>query len=93
MVDYGPGDAIVCVRPTKRVYAQHATYICTDIGPTTHPKRHRYRCPYCKTRMEEAIGVWTNVGKYEACSCLFRKKLDFKKLCNVDETTKIKEDA
>ena len=95
MVDYGPGDEIVCIRETRsKVYRANHIYICSDIGPTKHPMRNRYRCSQCKTNMEEALGVWTTARPdLEACSCLFRKKLDFKKLCNVDETNKIKEDA
>lgn len=94
MVDYGPGDEIVCVKQVGSTYIKDRIYLCTSLGSTTNSKAYKYRCRNCSTFMNETLCVWTDIEPIrEACSCLFRKKLDFKKLCNVDETTKIKEDA
>ena len=93
MVDYGPGDEIVFIGPNCENYKQNTIYMCVDVGPTTYKRAWLYVCLVCGTRMEEAIGVWTPASDLEVCSCQFRKKLDFKKLCNVDETIKMKEDA
>lgn len=91
MIDYGPGDEIVYIGSGTQIYESNKIYMCTDIGPTTYKHRNRYTCTRCGTLMEDCIGVWTPASLIEMCACNFRKKLDFKKLCNVDE--KIKEDA
>lgn len=91
MIDYGPGDEIVYIGKDSQIYEPNKIYMCEDIGPTTYHLRKFYICTRCNTLMEDCIGVWTPVSRTETCACNFRKKLDFKKLCNVDE--KIKEDA
>ena len=102
MVDYGPGDEIVYIGKTdERVHAPNTIYVCEDLRPSLHIEgisEHQLNkyCGGCKSSARDIIGVLTNAGSKTstwACSCSFRKKLDFKKLCNVDETIKIKEDA
>lgn len=102
MVDYGPGDEIVSLydvrssnidENSRLKYRKNEIYTCTYVGPSSHPYAKIYYCKFCDVRMDDAICVHTTISTIDACSCYFRKKLDFKKLCNVDETTKIKEDA
>lgn len=93
MVDYGPGDEIVYVVAdcNGNYYKQHTTYICLSLEPGDSPT---LRCQQCnKTGSDLICASTTDAPDAYACSCNFRKKLDFKKLCNVDETIKIKEDA
>jgi hypothetical protein len=85
MIDYGPGDEIVCVKPVTPPLKQNGIYICEDVRPTDRENSFLYVCSDCGTNMSEAICVWIVGGRNEYCNCLFRKKLDFKKLCNVDE--------
>jgi len=94
MVDYGPGDEIVCIDDIGITYKKNSIYVCTEVGPAKSHRAHELFCTRCFLLMEQALCVWTTIEpQREACSCFFRKKLDFKKLCNVDETTKMKEDA
>jgi hypothetical protein len=94
MVDYGPGDEIVCVTRHHGLndigIVTAGIYVCDRIIKN----EYHLECNTCGDNEHEVllVGIPRNY-KWALCLCDFRKKLDFKKLCNVDETTKIKEDA
>lgn len=102
MVDYGPGDEIVYVASyDDQIHSTNSIYVCEDMRPSLNidninSYQLRKICGNCKTPAHKIVAVLSNLGSLTntwVCACSFRKKLDFKKLCNVDETTKIKEDA
>lgn len=96
-IDYWEGDEIVCIqlpvtgRPS--ILKVNHIYICEGFadGDKIAAKYGDVYCPFCKTQAAIDLVVYLQNYPHCACPCWFRKKLDFKKLCNVDET--IKEDA
>ncbi len=92
MVDYGPGDEIVVVRKLTN-WPIGTLFVCDAVDDDVPNSVLGRPCMYCNT----IAGINMLIAHVDinmaGCVCWFRKKLDFKKLCNVDETTKIKEDA
>lgn len=91
-VDYDVGDEIVVVKPLSG-FIEGSHYICVDLHERVKRDGSGY-CVFCSAELnDDMLVVELNIPspKRYGCSCWFRKKLDFKKLCNVDET--IKEDA
>lgn len=92
MVDYGPGDEIVCVREIDERHRQNASYLCIELIPPVDlpdldPTDLQQICVQCGETGFNVIGVLTDnclQDRTYTCACRFRKKLDFKKLCNVD---------